>query len=153
MFGLIISVILFNTAAIITVKRFTKSQIVHIWTFTMILQFFVDLYLGYKYQAYWYFNKEIEWSSLPALTLLGPPVILLFLNRFPFQTSLLKRFLYIILWSIVLIIYEALASLPEPWGFFNYGWWKLAYSAPIYPFLLIIALSYYKWICSLEKTN
>ncbi|RNC99533.1 hypothetical protein [Lysinibacillus halotolerans] len=152
MIGLIIAVILLNTVAFITVKRLTKNQIVHMWTFTVLFQLIVDLYLGTKYNAYWYFSdSEIEWSDLPVRIMLTPPFILMFLNFFPFRTSFLKRFLYIVFWSIVCVIYEALALLPEPWGYFHYGWWKLVYSVPIYPILLIIELAFYKWICKLEK--
>lgn len=61
MIGLIITVILLNTVAFMTVKRLTINQIVHIWTFTIVFQLFVDLYLGTKYNAYWYFDSsEIE---------------------------------------------------------------------------------------------
>ncbi|MBD8026023.1 hypothetical protein H9636_05065 [Ureibacillus sp. Re31] len=152
MIGLIIAVILLNTVAFMTVKRLTKNQIVHMWMFTVVFQLFVDLYLGSRYNAYWYFDSsEIEWSDLPVRTFLTPPVILLFLNRFPFHASFFKRFLYLILWSIGCTIYEALALLPEPWGYFHYGWWKLAYSAPCYPILLVVVLAFYKWICRLEK--
>jgi len=153
MFGLIIAVILFNSVAFITVKRLTKSQMVHMWIFTIVFQLLVDLYLGLKYQGYWYFNKGVEWSDLPALTLLGPPTILLFLNSFPFDTSFLKRLFYILLWSLLILIYESFSLLPEPWGYFRYGWWELAYSALSYPFLLISILSYYKWICRMEKIS
>lgn len=153
MVGLIIAVILFNTAAFITVKRLTKNQIVHMWTFTIVLQSFVDLYLGYTYQGYWYFNNGIEWEDLPVLTLLGPPAVLLYLERFPFHASIFRRLLYIIFWSLLLLIYEAFTLLPEPWGFFHYGWWKLEYSVLCYPVLLLIIVSYYKWICSIEKAT
>lgn len=153
MVGLIIAIILFNTAAFLTVKRLTKSQILHMWTFTNVFQLLVDLYLGLKYQGYWYFNKGVEWPDLPALTLLGPPMILLFLNRFPIHASFLKRLFYIVLWSLLLVLYEAFTLLPEPWGYFHYGWWKLEYSVLSYPVLLLIVWSYYKWICRMEKTD
>ena len=129
MLGLIIAVILFNSVAIISNKRLTKNQILHIWTFTIIFQLLVDLYLGLKYHGYWYFNKGVEWSDLPALTLLGAPTIMLFLNWFPFRTSFFKRMFYIILWSILIVIYEVFAFIPHSWGYFHYGWWKLGYSA------------------------
>lgn len=153
MLGLIIAVIVFNSAAFITNKRLTKNQIVHTWTFTMVLQMIVDCYLSVKYNGYWYFNKGVEWIDLPAFTLLGAPVIMLFLNWYPLQSSFFKRMIYIIFWSILILIYEVFTLLPEPWGFFNYGWWKLSYSAIWYPGLLLIELYYYQWICKIEKLN
>ena len=51
MLGLIIAVILFNSAAFIINKRLTKNQIVHTWTFTILLQMIVDAYLSVKYHG------------------------------------------------------------------------------------------------------
>jgi len=151
MLGLIIAVILFNSAAFISNKRLTKNQTLHIWVFTIVFQQLVDLYLSLKYHGYWYFNKGVEWSDLPAITLLGAPAIMLFLNWYPFSTSFFKRTFYIILWSILIVIYESFALLPEPWGYFRYGWWKLEYSALSYPILLVIVLYYYKLVNKVEK--
>ena len=153
MLGLIIAVIVFNSAAFITNQTLTKNQIVHTWTFTIVLQMVVDCYLSVKYDGYWYFNKDVEWMDLPAFTLLGAPVIMLFLNWYPLQSSFFKRMIYIIFWSILILIYEVITLLPEPWGFFNYGWWKLSYSAICYPVLLLIELYYYQWVCKIEKIN
>lgn len=153
MLGLIIAVIFLNSAAFINSKRFTKNQILHIWISTIVFQLLVDMYLSLKYHGYWYFNKGVEWSDLPALTLLGAPTIMLFLNWFPFHTSFFKRMFYIILWSILIVIYEAFALLPEPWGYFHHGWWKLGYSTLSYPVLLLIVLYYYKLVSKVEKTN
>ncbi len=41
--------------------------------------------------------------------------------------------------------------LPEPWGFFHYGWWTLWHSAILNPILLIILLGYYKWVWKIEN--
>ncbi|HWK24748.1 MAG TPA: hypothetical protein VNS08_17170 [Ureibacillus sp.] len=153
MLGLSIAVIILNSVAFISNKRLTENQILHIWLSTIVFQLLVDMYLSLKYHGYWYFNKGVEWSDLPALTLLGAPTIMLFLNWFPFHTSFLKRMFYIILWSILIVIYEVLSLLPEPWGYFHYGWWKLEYSALSYPFLLLITLYYHKSVSKVRKTN
>lgn len=153
MLGLIIAVILFNTLAFIAVKRLTKSKMVHMWVFTILFHLFVDLFLGLKYQAYWYFNRGIEWSDVPAIILLSPPAVLMFLDRYPFYSLFFKRLLYILLWSLMIVVFEAFSLLPEPWGFFRYGWWKLEYSALVYPVLFSIILFYYKWICRTEKKD
>ena len=97
--------------------------------------------------------KASNGSDLPAFTLLGAPTIILFLNWFPFRTSFFKRMFYIILWSILIVIYEVFSLLPAPWGYFHYGWWKLGYSALSYPVLLLIELYYYKWVGKVEKIN
>ncbi|MEH7373868.1 hypothetical protein [Neobacillus drentensis] len=152
MIGLIIAVILFNLIAFITNNRLTKNQIVHIWAFTIIFQGLADLYIDHKYQGYWYFTKDVDWASLPTLTMLIPPVNMMFLNWYPFNSPLLKRILYYIFWLVFMLIYEVISLLPEPWGYFNYGWWKLEYSILVDPILLVILLNYYKWICKIEKS-
>jgi hypothetical protein len=111
------------------------------------------LYIDQKYQGYWYFSKDVDWSSLPALTLLVPPINMMFLNWYPFTSPLLKRVLYYIYWLVFMVIYEVIALFPEPWGYFYYGWWKLWYSVICDPILLIILLNYYKWICKIEKNH
>jgi hypothetical protein len=144
MIGLIIAVILFNLIAFITNKRLTKNQIVHIWTFTTIFQGIADLYIDHKYQGYWYFTKDVDWASIPTLTMLIPPVNMMFLNWYPFKSSLIKQIRYFIYWEVCLLTYESITLLPEPWGYFHYGWWNLGYSAIINPILLVILLVYYK---------
>ncbi|WP_027408780.1 hypothetical protein [Anoxybacteroides tepidamans] len=150
MVGLSIAVIVFNFVAFFTNRRLTKNQMAHIWTFTTSFQLLFDLYVDHKYHGYWYFTKEVDWEGLPTLTMLIPPVNIMFLNWYPFHKSLLKRFLYFVCWLIFILIYEMVTLLPEPWGYFHYGWWNLGYSALADPILLIILLSYYKWVCKLE---
>lgn len=151
MIGLTLAILVFNIVAFKTNKRLSKNQIVHIWTFTIIFQLLTDIYLDLKYHGYWYFDFHIDWLSLLAVTILLPPVNMLFLNWYPFHNSFLNRFLYIMVWSAFIVVYESLTLLPEPWGYFHYGWWKLWYSALCYPPLLMIVVVYYKWICKLER--
>jgi hypothetical protein len=153
MIGLIIAIIIFNSVAFITNKRLTKNQIVHIWAFTIAFQILFDGYIDQKYHGYWYFTPEVDWASLPALTILVPAVNMMFLNWYPFEASLSKKVLYYFWWLIALLGYEVLMLLPEPWGYFNYGWWNLGYSALIDPFLLLIMAAYYKWISKLERDS
>nr|WP_106782868.1 hypothetical protein [Lysinibacillus timonensis] len=152
MIGLIIAIFIFNIVAFKTNKRLTTNQIIHIWTFTMILQLITDIYLDLKYHGYWYFYLEPDWLSLPAVTVLTPPVNILFLNWYPFHASFFKRLFFVLGWSILVLTYEAITLLPEPWGYFHYGWWKIWYSALCYPVLLMMVLFYYKWICKIEKS-
>jgi hypothetical protein len=46
---------------------------------------------------------------------------------------------------------RSLTLLPEPWGYFHYGWWKLWHAAILDPILLLILLGFYKLICKLER--
>jgi hypothetical protein len=144
MFGLIIAIIIFNILGFKTNKMLTYKQIAHIWVFTIAFQLSVDVYLDLKYHAYWYFEKEIDWGALPAHTFVVPPVNMMFINWFPFGASLWKQIRYFIYWESVLLTYEWIALMPEPWGYFNYGWWNLGYSALLNPLLLILLIAYYK---------
>ncbi|GGM38067.1 hypothetical protein GCM10011351_25300 [Paraliobacillus quinghaiensis] len=152
MIGLIIAIFLFNIVAFRTNKRLTKNQIVHIWSFTIILQMAFDGYIDHKLQGYWYFSKDVDLLDLPTVTLLIPPVNMMFLNWYPFNATLFKKVLYYLYWLIPLVLYEVIALLPEPLGYFNYGWWRLEYSIFIDPLLLIILVKYYKWISKIEKS-
>ncbi|WP_026009451.1 hypothetical protein [Priestia filamentosa] len=151
MIGLLLAITLFNTVAFTTNKRLTWNQIVHIWMFTIAFQGLVDLYVAGKYDGYWYFSQAIDWESILALTILIPPVNMMFLNGYPFGSSLCKRMLYIGCWTIGILMYEAIALLPEPWGYFHHVWWRLRYSLFVYPLLLIMVVCYYKWIRKIEK--
>jgi hypothetical protein len=151
MIGLMIAIILFNFIAFKTNKRLTTNQIVHIWTFTIAFQYSFDIIVEFKYHGYWYFSKGIDWIGVVAHTILIPPVNMMYLNWFPFYKRFSKKFMYIFLWVIGILIYETITLLPEPWGYFHYGWWKLRYAAIVDPILLLILLGYYKWIRTLEN--
>lgn len=152
MIGLIFAIILFNLIAFMTNKRLNKNQIVHIWAFTVALQILADTYIDGKYHGYWYFDRGIDFKSILALTVLIPPVNMMFLNWYPFEEFLYKRILYIFYWVLAITFYEAVTMLPEPWGYFYHGWWKLWYSAIVNPLLLLIVLFYFKWIRKIEES-
>ncbi|WP_282155856.1 hypothetical protein [Cytobacillus gottheilii] len=150
MIGLIAAVITFNLIAFKTNKRLTPNQIVHIWAFTIAFQQAFDIIIEFKYHGYWYFDKDIDWKGFIPHTILIPPVNMMFLNWYPFRKKRSKQTFYILLWSIGILVYEAITLLPEPWGYFNYGWWTLWHAAVIDPILFMILLQYYKWITKLE---
>jgi hypothetical protein len=85
------------------------------------------------------------------MTLLIPPVNMIFLSFFPFGNSFLTKMIYIVFWEFGLLLYECFTLLPSPIGYFHYGWWKLWYSALLNPFLLLSVVFFYKWIRKLEK--
>lgn len=151
MLGLIIAIIVLNMGAFLWVKRLAKSHIVHICVFIILFHLSVDLFLSVKYGAYWYFDRGLQWLDVLPVALLSPPAALLFLNGYPTQSSRFKRVLYILLWSLIITVFEALTMLPGPWGFFHHGWWKLTYSALVYPILFCIILLYYKWIRGIDE--
>jgi hypothetical protein len=150
MIGLTTAIILFNFIAFTKNKRLTTNQIIHIWTFTISVQNIFDVFVDLKYHGYWYFTKDVSWKELLARTMLLPPVNMMFLNWFPFEYPLRKKIVYFVAFVICILIYELVTLLPEPWGYFHYGWWNLMHSAILDPILFIILLRYYKWISSIE---
>jgi hypothetical protein len=151
MIGLFLAIFFFNVIAFLTNTRLTKNEILHLWTFTIAFQSLVDLLLNHKYQGYWYFTEDIDIIALPALTVLVPPVNMMFVNWYPFNRRFLIQSIYIIVWSVSLILYELVTLLPEPWGYFHYGWWKIYYSLLENPVLLVILVSYYRWVKKIAK--
>jgi hypothetical protein len=150
MIGLILAIIVFNFIAFKKNKLLTANQIVQIWTFTIAFQLGFDVFVEFKYHGYWYFSKEVDWQGMLPHLLLVPPVNMIFLNWFPFKAIKVKQVLYIVLFVIFILLYEIITLLPEPWGYFHYGWWRLWYAAIIDPILLLILLGFYKWIRNLE---
>lgn len=148
---LYISIILFNYLAIKINKIPTMNRIVHIWLFSITFQLLFDIIVEFKYHGYWYFEKGVDLYGLPAHFLLTPPINVLLLSWFPYKSNILRQSIYIICWTIGVVTYEAIALLPEPWGFFHCGWWKLRYDLIVVPILILALAGFYKWIVTLEK--
>lgn len=144
MIGLILAVITFNLLALTLNKNLSENQVAHIWCFTTTFLVVADLYIDIKYHGYWYFSKGVDWRSLLSTLVLIPPVNVLFFNWFPWDKKVSNHIKYFIGWGFVLLVYELLTLLPEPWGYFHYGWWNILYSAVVNPLLLLILASYYK---------
>lgn len=153
MVGLLIAIIIFNTAAFTTNRLLTPNQILHIWLFTTAFQLLFDTFIVHKFHGYWYFSEQVSWLLLLSNTMLIPPVNVVFLNLYPYKGTLLKQFIFLLFWNIGILIYEGFALLPDPWGYFHYGWWTMWHSVILNPFLLILLLFFYKWIRKLEKNS
>jgi hypothetical protein len=151
MIGLLIAIFAFNYLGFKTNKLLSGNQILHIWLFTITFQVLFDLFIEFKYHAYWYFDKDLDWRGILSHVFLVPPVNMIFLNRYPHKRGGVKQLVYLTGFVIAILIYEVITLLPEPWGYFHYGWWKLWHAAILDPILLLILLGFYKWICHLEK--
>lgn len=145
MIGLLIAIFVFNLVSFKVNKLLNKKQVAHIWMFTVAFQVVVDQYVDLKYEGYYYFSKDIDIAAVLPITVLVPPVNIVFLNWYPFDSSVKRKMIYILFWVIFMLLYEALALLPEPWGYFNYGWWEFWHSAIADPILLYMLLKYYQW--------
>ncbi|GKU82633.1 hypothetical protein [Niallia sp. NCCP-28] len=151
MIGLLIAVALFNFLAIKLNKRLNANRVLHIWMFTSTFQLLFDMFVDFKYLGYWYFTKDIDWISILYTIFLVQPVNIIFLNYYPFKKGIVSKIMFIFGFNVVILLYENVTLLPEPWGYFHYGWWKIWYSALINPILLISLILYYHYIVSLEQ--
>ncbi|KAB7672016.1 CBO0543 family protein [Bacillus sp. B1-b2] len=152
MIGLMIAVLAFNSIAYKVNKVLNKNQIVHIWMFTLAFQLLFDLYTDVGYHAYWYFSKDdVDWESLIHILFLVPPVNIIFLNYYPYDKSIYSKIGFVFLFNIIIVIYEWVALLKAPWGYFHYGWWTLWYSFMINPLLLFLLIKYFNFVKKIEK--
>ncbi|WP_318010526.1 hypothetical protein [Cytobacillus oceanisediminis] len=87
MIGLLIAIFVFNLVSFKVNKLLNKKQVAHIWMFTVAFQVVVDQYVDLKYQGYYYFSKSIDIAAVLPITVLVPPVNIVFLNWYPFDSS------------------------------------------------------------------
>ncbi len=103
--------------------------------FALTFELIANIYLDLKYDLYGYFNKGVDWESLPALVLIFPAVNILFLNFYPFTKSKTKQLFYILICSIIGVVFEWIYLQTE---FFYYNGWKLWFSLASYPIIFYI---------------
>lgn len=103
MFLLFISILLFNYIAYKKNKIPTHRNL-SIWSFTIAFQVTFDVFIEFKYHGYWYFDKGVDWIGVLPHTLLIPPINVLLLSWFPFNSNLFKKVIYITCWTIGVLI-------------------------------------------------
>ncbi|GAA0342649.1 hypothetical protein GCM10008967_36370 [Bacillus carboniphilus] len=130
-------------------KQVTKLEMYVTSFFSLYLALLADSILGGMYKLYSYFKPGVHYMDLVAGIGIYPAVNILFLNLFPYKSSLLKKYIYIFVWTIFSLLYEWFAANHS--DLFNYQGWRTWYSAPIYPLLFIILLLNLKWVRLLIK--
>lgn len=152
MIVLILTIIIVGVIALKIEKRINVNQMLHIWMFTTAFQTIFDYFISIKHRGYWYFTEDIvDYHEVLPHLFLVPIVNIIFLNGYPFQKSLFKRLLYTSYWLIGILIYEFITLIPEPWGYFHYGWWHVWHSVVLNPILIFILLRYYRFVCRVEE--
>ncbi|WP_251550658.1 hypothetical protein [Neobacillus muris] len=151
MIGIILSIIAFNYFAFSGKKTLSGNQLLHVWTFSVAFQTIFDVFVEFKYHAYWYFNKEVDWEGVLPHFFVVPQANFIFLKWFPFKAERMKKIIYILLFTLFIVLYELVTLLPEPWGYFHYGWWTIWHAVIVDPILLLILLGFYRLVRKLEK--
>lgn len=147
---LLVSVAVFNLAAIFVPKRISLIEIYGIVLFTSFLQLIVDAYLDLKYDLYGYFDKGVDFGTLIIIFGVYPAINILVVNFFPTLKGKGSKTIYILAWSAFAVAYE-LSLLYV--GVFYHNGWHIWYSALIYPFLVVILLLHWNLIKYLTASD
>ncbi|WP_102029504.1 CBO0543 family protein [Salirhabdus sp. Marseille-P4669] len=125
----IVTVILVLLVALKMPRKRTRHELLATIQFALLMNFVTDMYLDLRYKLYWYFDKEqIEWLYL--IVALGEVAVLLIIfNYFPLRSNTIKKFLYILGWTCILVLLELYAVYIRV---LHYGEWKIIYSAGVY---------------------
>lgn len=129
-------------------KRLTKMEIYATTVFALLFGLTTDVVLDLHYNIYGYFDKGFQWKKLLAVFMYFPATNLLFLNFYPFNKSVLKKLLYLLIWASFSVTFEWLSVQTY---FFYYNGWKLWYSGLLYPFIFLILLINLKLIQRINK--
>lgn len=132
---LIITVVVFNLAAILIPKRLSKIEIYSTVMFGIVFELVANIILGLTLKMYSYFEKGVQWYDFIVIFGVFPALNIVIFNYYPFGERSLKQTTYIFVWSALLVLYEWGAV---KWGYFNYYTWKLWYSSLCYPPILAI---------------
>lgn len=118
-------------------KRLTKAEMLYCSFFAISFQQLTDIYLDLKLNLYGYFGKGVDWGYIFIILGFFPAFNCIFLNFFPFNKSLLRKIIYIAIWTVFCTLYEELSI---HLSYFYYHGWSIWYSIPMYPVLFIVNL-------------
>ncbi|WP_368857099.1 CBO0543 family protein [Neobacillus paridis] len=79
-----------------------------------------------------------------------PSISLLFLNFYPSEKKIVKKVLYIMLWSLFSVTFEWISMHTE---FFYHNGWKLWYSAILYPIIFLILVINLRFIQKINNSS
>jgi hypothetical protein len=131
-------------------KRISKMEMYTTTFFALYFELLANVILDLKYDLYGYFNKGVDWATLPALLVIFPAVNILFLNFYPFLKSIIKQIFYILICSIIGISYEWVYLQTE---FFYHNGWNLWLSFISYLMIFYILVLNLRIIRKLQRTS
>lgn len=130
-----LSVIVLLIIAFSIKRKRTRHEVLTTVLFGLLLNSLTDMYFDLKYHLYWYFDKQqIDWNYLiVAVGQVG--VLVIIFNYFPLYSKAIKKMLYILGWTGILVLLELYAVKIEV---LHYGVWNPLYSAIVYLISLYI---------------
>ncbi|SDQ67166.1 hypothetical protein SAMN05216232_3014 [Virgibacillus subterraneus] len=135
MIFLLVSVAVFNLAAILVPKNISLIEIYGTILISIVLHLLIDIFLDLKYNLYGYFDKGVDSKTLIFTFGIYPAVNIIIVNLYPLVHGILSKTLYILIATIFALSYEVALLFVN---IFYHNEWRLWYSAIIYPFLLIL---------------
>lgn len=124
-----VTVIFVLIIAIKMTRHRTRHEVLATIFFGILMNLVTDMYLDLKYHLYWYFDKdqvELEYLIVPVGQV---GVLLIIFNYFPLYSHVIKKMLYIIGWTGILLLLELYAVHIDV---LHYGIWNRFYSAFVY---------------------
>ncbi|GKU81861.1 hypothetical protein [Niallia sp. NCCP-28] len=132
-----ISIFILVFLSIIVPKRISMIEIYATSFFAYSFGITTDIILNFKYDWYGYGEEGAQIYTTICLILVYFSINILYLNFFPFSLKALHKTLYILLWTLLSIAYEAFIVHTH---MFYYNEWKLWYSAILYPIIFSILI-------------
>ncbi|WP_430121699.1 CBO0543 family protein [Neobacillus rhizosphaerae] len=151
---LIISILIFNIVAIKTRKRLPRTVIYSTIFFALCIQQYFDSYATFFFKAWGFFS--VDTADFPSLLVkwgIYPAVIVIIINWYPYKSSKLKKFFYIMGWSVFSTAFEWMTI---KLGILWHIHWNLFNSFIIYPIIyylfLILHVKFYQWLKRRESS-
>lgn len=131
-------------------KKLKLYEIYTTSTFAALFGLFVDSILAVKYKFYVLDKAGIQIPALIGQVILYSTTSVIILNTFPYNKTIKYKIIHVISYSMLTVIFEALAW---KFGFIKYNEWKIWYSAVCYPFLILLLIYHYKFYrCLVERS-
>lgn len=136
-----ISIFLLVIFAVFLPKRISKIEIYATSFFAYSFGVTIDIVLNFKYDLYGYGSEGAQIYTTFCIIIVYFSINTLYLNYFPISKKLPYKIIYILVWSIFSILYEAFILHTD---MFYYNGWKLWYSFLLYP--IIFSILFFNWL-------
>jgi hypothetical protein len=140
------SILFFNGICLVMARRLSWSEIYTTTWFTIAYQMLFDVILDLKYHMYGYFGEGVDGEAYFIIFGIFPQVSYIFLTAYPWRSRKLHRFLYIMFWTVITMVYQEFAVLT---GMFYRTTWEVWWEIPLSPILfwiIVLHLRFFDWL-------
>ncbi|WP_047982794.1 CBO0543 family protein [Ornithinibacillus californiensis] len=129
-------------------KKVNPHELYTTSIFAALFGLIVDMVLAVKYKFYVLDSAGVQIPPLVGQVVLYFTGCVIILNYYPFHKAIKWKIAYILLCSMLAVIFEFISHQFE---FINYNEWKLWYSALCYPFIILFFVLHFKFFRWLES--